>query len=140
MVIFISLCTVYLSFCASGIKLPTPGCSAALCLQVCSKHMQINVLQFFHKNKQPCSFPTIYSNPTFKTRSQQILASRMANTRTSTVDSFVPRLSPRWRHETTFSGQRISYLFLRMRKRLSTLNLNFSRNVLSQKNLFKQLI
>ena len=125
MVTFISLCTVYLSFRASGIKLPTPGCPAALYLQVCSKHTQIHVLQFFHKNKQPHSFPTIYSNPTFKNRSQQILAGRMANTGTSTVGSFVPRLSPRWRHETTFSGQRTSYLLLHMCKGFQLRTLTF---------------
>ena len=39
----------------------------------------------------------------------------------------------RWRHGTTFFGQRIlycaSHVFLRMCKRLSTLNFGFSRNV-----------
>ena len=45
---------------------------------------------FFTRMKQPRTFPTICSNPCttamFKAGSQQLLAVRIANTRTSTVD------------------------------------------------------
>ena len=62
-------CTDYLSFCASCIKLYTPGCPAVLAwlrLQVLSMYTQIHVLLFifwFTRMKQPCTLPTICSNP-----------------------------------------------------------------------------
>ena len=81
------VCTVYLSFCASGFKLCTPGCPAVLAwlhLQVQSKHVQIHMLLLFHKDETTTHFPTIRSNPcataTFKAESQHLLAIQMTNT------------------------------------------------------------
>ena len=92
-------------------------------LQMWSKHMQIPMLLFFSRMKQPHSFPTptICSNPCatamFKTGSHELLVVRMANTGTSKVDGDTKHL--------TFLGQQTSYhashVFLLMLKRLWTL-------------------
>ena len=78
---------------------------AWLCLQVQSKHTQIQVLLLFTRTKQPRTFPTIRSNPCaaamFKARSQQYVTGR-------SKDQHQDQYS-RWRHRTTFSGQRTSY-------------------------------
>ena len=119
------LCTVYLSLRASGIKMCTPGvsCSTGLATLACVK--QVHVLLFFTRTKQPHTLSTIYSNPctaaTFKSGSQQLLA--IWGQRRGQYS--------RWRQGNNFSGHlyHASHVFLRMRKKLSTLNFDFSRSV-----------
>ena len=80
MVILCSLCAVYRSFCASSIKLCTPGCSTVLSwlhLQVRSKRTQIHMLLFFHKDETIMHLPhdmqqSMHYTATFKTRSQHL--------------------------------------------------------------------
>ena len=82
----VSLCSVYLSFCAL--------CLGALqywlnytCKCKASAHRSTCCCFFFTRVKQLRTFPTICSNSstiaTFKVRSQQLLVVQMANTRTS---------------------------------------------------------
>ena len=79
---------------------------------------------FFTRMKQPHTLPTICNNPctrtTFKAGSQQLLATQMANTLTNTVDRDTEQLfSDQW------TSYHVSYVFLLMCKRLSTLNFDF---------------
>ena len=119
--------TVYLSFRASGIKMCTPGYPAVvacLCLQVWSKYVCTNphATVFYFKNKTTTHLPHDMQQSctmaTFKCGSQQLLAIWMAHTGTSTVDGDTEHLR--------VSGPRImNACVLRMRERLSTLNLTF---------------
>ena len=58
--VVLRLCAVYPSFCASGIKLCTPGCPAVLAwlhLQVWSKRTQIHLLVLLHKDETTTHLP-----------------------------------------------------------------------------------
>ena len=78
----ISLCTIYFSICAFGIKLCMPECPAVLAWL----HFQVPSVRkstcycFFTRVKQLCTFPTIFGNPS------------MANTGNSTVDGDMEQL------------------------------------------------
>ena len=88
---FLCVCTVYLSFSASGIKLCTPGCPAVLAwlhLEVRSKRANPRAT-VFHKDETTTHLPHDMQQSICYNHIQsrkQLLAVWMANTRTSTVD------------------------------------------------------
>ena len=80
---------VHHSFCASGIKMCTPGCPAVvtwLHLQVWSKYAQIHMLLFFSRTKQPWYAAIMCYDYIQIWKPAQLLAIWTADTGTSTVD------------------------------------------------------
>ena len=96
-------------------------CEASTCKSMC--------YCFFTRMKQPCTFPMICRNPcataTFKSGNQQLLAVRMANKGTSTLDGDTEQL-----FGASGPHSYSSHVFLHMRKRLSTLDFDLSSNIM----------
>ena len=89
---FVCVCTVYVPFCASGIKLCTPDALQYWLdyIYKCEANTQIHVLMFFHKDETTTHLPRNMQQSMRYNYIQSHI--RMANTRTSTVDGDMEQL------------------------------------------------
>ena len=133
---FLCVCTVYLSFCVSGVKLCTPRWPAVLAwlhLKCEASTWKSTCYCFSITMKQPHTFPTLCSNPcataTLKVESQQLPAVWMTNTGTrqemgQTVDRDTGQLFQASRPCTI---HHIIFMFLCMRKSFQLWTWNFQK-------------